>query len=224
MNDIPLSNRYRLKRAIKKLPGLVGYWPLNEVEGSTARNYAPANLGSLDGVITGATLGQAGKMGRAYSLDGTNDEITISDNDLLEGMANVTIMFMLNVDDTSVYRKIFKKGSVFDIGINNNGEIFGEINGVGNPGTWGSSPVIDDNVWRMFFMVYNGSAIKLYFNATEVEELTGLSGNVATSGDDVILGQSGTEWYKGLMQHVALFDQALSATEILKLAKIAGLA
>lgn len=77
MHDLPLSNRYRLQRAIKRLPGLVAYYPLNEIEGSAARNYAPATRGALDGVTTGATVGQPGRAGRAYGLDGVNDDIRL---------------------------------------------------------------------------------------------------------------------------------------------------
>ena len=59
-----ITKRLRLKRAIKRL-GPIGYWPLNEGDGTTAINNAPANPSSLNGATTGATVAQPGLVGKA---------------------------------------------------------------------------------------------------------------------------------------------------------------
>ena len=214
----------KLKWYIKAL-NPVGYWPLWEQSGTQAKNYAPSTMGTLDGTTTGATIGQTGQAGKAYSFDGTNDKITISDNSLLEGMATVSIQFIAKIPDTAVARKIFFKNGVFDFGINGGGQIFGELNGIGNPGTWDDT-VVDDDIWRIYHVTYDGATMRMYINGSEIENLGSLSGSVATSGDDLLLGVNAgaDEWHKGLTQHIALFDKALTAGQILKLAQKAGVA
>ena len=70
----------RFKRYVTHLSGLVGYWPLWENDGAVASNHAPDNLRSLNGTANGATVGQAGLIGKAYDFDGTDDTVSMSAN------------------------------------------------------------------------------------------------------------------------------------------------
>lgn len=224
--DIIYPIKYKeLQGFISRIPSLVAYWPLNDVSGTVARNYAPQTINTLNGTIDGCAVNQPGQTGLSYYFDGTNDKVTIADNDALEGLSAVTVLFFLTSPDTTAYGKIFYKTDVYDIGINDVGEIFCNLAGVHNFGTLGSNPVIDDNVWRMFAITYDGATAKAYFNGTVVESQGGLSGSLATSVNSLILGNNeGTEWHIGNMQHVALFNQALTQTQITRLTQIARLA
>src|SRR3990167_9054324 len=75
-----LTQFQQLLNYIKSLDNLVAYYPLNELSGDTAFNQAPATKGTLDGTITGATVGQDGQVGKAYSFDGVNDKIVTVEN------------------------------------------------------------------------------------------------------------------------------------------------
>lgn len=219
------SAQSQLMYTILTTSGLLGYWPLNEATGNVI-NIANDTIGTLDGTNTGATVGQTGQVGRAYSFDGNNDFISIADNDVLDGMANVSILFMLSVPDTSVFQKLFFKNAAYDFGINDGGRIFGELNSIGNPGTWDDT-IIDDGAWRMFCITYDGATMRMYINGSEVENLGSLSGSVGAGSGALELGRHAdnqNEYFDGLMQHVALFDTALSAAQALKLAQISGLA
>ena len=77
-------------RYIQKLPNLALYLPMIDPQGSTARNYAPATKGSFNGAVTGATIGQAGKVGRSYSYDGSGDYITITHGTAINVGASAT--------------------------------------------------------------------------------------------------------------------------------------
>lgn len=215
-----LTRRKRLDRVIKKLPGLIAYWPLNDTSGTTVLNHSPSNLRSLNGTISNATLNTSGRLGKAYSFNGTDAKVTITDSASLRGMANVSLLFLLKVPTTSAFRKILKS-EAFDVGVNNNGEVFTELVGVtnGNSGTWDNQPVdgIDDNTWRLVILTYDGSRILCYLNNTIVETTASTTGSLNNNASSLTIGNSGTEWYSGLMQHIAVFNRALSSTEIAKL-------
>lgn len=220
------STEAQLQTAIRAL-NPVAYYPLDEQSGN-ALNKAPSTQGTLDGTVTGATQAQAGQVGRAYSFDGVNDYISIADNDSLEGMAAVTILFLLKQDTMSAFEKLWFKSGVYDIGLNNNGQIFTELNGIVNIGTWDSQPAggIDDNTWRLVTQTYDGATFKGYLNDTVVETTGSLTGSLGTGGGALAIGRHENnlnEYYSGLLQHVALFNRALSAAEILKLVRISGL-
>lgn len=53
------------------------YYPLNETSGN-AINRAPSTFGTLNGTVTGATQGAAGKVGTAYSFGGDGDRVVIT--------------------------------------------------------------------------------------------------------------------------------------------------
>jgi hypothetical protein len=73
------SRRYRLMRSVQRVSGLVGYYPLNEISGIVAVNYAPKNKGSLNGVIAGSpVIGQPGVRGRNYNFDAVDDTIAVA--------------------------------------------------------------------------------------------------------------------------------------------------
>lgn len=213
----------RLKHYIGKMDNLIAYYPMQEHDGTVSKNYAPDNYNQMNGNISGATIFQPAKVGKGYSFDGVNDSITIADDSRLEGVAAVTMSFLIRADDTSVYRKVVSKADVYDVGINDLGEIFAEFIGVHNFGTLGSTPTIDDGVWRHICLTYNGSTAVAYINGTAVETASGLSGSIATSSGILILGNNGgTEWHLGMLQHFALLGRALSAAEVLRISKIAG--
>ena len=51
----------------------ISYYYLDEASGTTAYDA----LGNYNGTNNGATVNQAGKVGKAYSFDGTNDRINL---------------------------------------------------------------------------------------------------------------------------------------------------
>lgn len=107
MNGVPLSRRYRLQRAIKRLPGLIVYYPLNEIEGTITRNHAPATKGSNNGTISGATIGQPGKVGKAYSFDGVNDIVNLTNGNSIKGLTAFTIGAIISVTDSANPKQIY---------------------------------------------------------------------------------------------------------------------
>ena len=218
------SRAERLQTYIKSLSGLVAYYPLDEASGN-AINRAPATQGSLDGIATGATQGVTGLVGNAYSFDGVDDLITISDSAPLGGLPEVTIFFLINLPVISVFRKIMRSDA-YDFGLNNSGSIFTELLGLsnGNSGTWDSQPGggVDDDTWRLFTITYDGSQILGFLNGVVVETTASVSGTI-NGATSLVIGNSGGEWYQGLMQHIGFLNRALTPAEVLGLTQRMGL-
>ena len=92
----------KLSQYIKKLDGLVAYYPLWEQSGAVAKNYAPDNLNSINGTTTAATIAQTGLVGNSYSFNGTSSRIILANADLsgkwsgefsLVGLINTSIFY-----------------------------------------------------------------------------------------------------------------------------------
>lgn len=202
------------------LDNLIGYWPLNEA--GRATNIASATRGSFDGTNTDITLVD-GQVGKAYSFDGDSSKVTISDDSRLKGFSEVSWVFMLSVTSTAAYKKVIKSG-VYDVGISNLERIFSEYVGVtnGNLGEWDSTNLGDDT-WRIYAFTYDGTNLTGYRNGSVIKTASNASGNLGTNAGDLVFGVSGTEWYSGLMQHMALFNRGLTSNEVTKLTELAGL-
>ncbi len=215
----------RLERFIAGLQGLIAYWPMQEQNGNIARNIAPNSFNQMNGTIDGCAIFRRGIAGRGYYFDGVNDKVTIADDSRLEGLAQATISFLMRSDDTSAYRKILLKSDVFDFGINDLGEIFGEIVGVHNFGTIGSNPSVDSGRWTHIAVTYDGATAIAYMNGIAVETAGGLSGSLGTGTGPLYLGNNGgSEWHLGMLQHLFLANRALSAREILRISQISSIA
>ena len=95
MDRLETSRRKRLQRDIKRLPGLLVYYPLNEVTGN-ARNYAPGRVDSLSLTVSGAVTA-AGRRGRALTFDGSNDYGEIAANSLPAWTGKSAVGFLIQV-------------------------------------------------------------------------------------------------------------------------------
>jgi hypothetical protein len=224
---------WRAKRLRQYITGLnpVGYWPLWEKDGSVAKNYAPANLGSFNGVITGVTTGQAGLVGKACSFDGGNDLITIVNNTSLNPVV-MTAMVLVKVAafdatgnhmDNVIAKEGANAGYCLRVGDQNVNFMVGDNSGTPEAADTAQSMSID--TWYLVVGTYDGTNIKVYLN--DILKDTQASGTYQTTSNDLLLGRytTGAErYFDGLMQHVALFDKVLATTQITKLVQMAGLA
>ena len=224
----------RLKHYITHLSGLIGYWPLWEKDGAVARNYAPSTMDTLNGAITGATVGQEGQVGKAYSFDGANDDVTISNlssNSLVEGGTTFTALALVNptgvnIDGFLGIRNGDSTDNIYVVGINATTMEYRYRDKDGNVATIG--PTVSNMVdkWGMHAFTINGTSIEAFLDGASIG--TASNGSLTSFGDgvgyDFQIGQDGSgNPMEGAIQHVAFFNKVLSDDQILKLAQIAGL-
>jgi len=206
--------------------GMVSYWKLDENIGTTAYDY----LGTYDGTNNGATINQPGQVGTAYSFDGVDDYVDMGDIGELNSVSTFTIVGWINHTDNTATDRVFDKikDGNNDISIAPYwGRIYFEIGNGGNTYAYwnGYSSTIPSGQWYHLAAVFDGSGAtntdraKIYVNGVE-RSLT-FSGSIPSSTAD-LSGYSfslsrPSDDFDGVMDEVAIFNNALSASEILDL-------
>lgn len=228
----------RLQNFIKSLTGLVAYYPLNEESGD-AINQAPETFGEFDGTVTGPVQGSPGLIGNAYGFDGADDIVSLGTSDDIE------------IDDGDLsFIALFNPSSR---GENNQGTFFSRVetgycilefsSSVSNAAIAIRSFVNDDQFrvgaensitleeWQLVVCTFTGanqSGVHIYINGVEIEYSSGgsgagnfssLSGGVTTIGNN----EATSRTFDGSLQHVAFLNRVLTAAEVEKLARVAGL-
>ena len=221
----------RLKRYIARLPGLVGYWPLWEGDGATARNYAPANLNTYNGEITGATLGVEGKVGRAFSFDGIGDYIVFTGFPVPTTTLSVGFIYRRTAANDAVDRVLDWQDSGPEDG-------FTFMHPSADPnllqftirnGTTTVASISGDamtlNQWYMFVGTYEVDNVVYYQDGVSkgTDSIATMVGADATLTAMVRAGGTGNPTTGGL-QHMFVVNGVLTAAQVLRLAQIAGVA
>ena len=239
----PIRSR-RLSNYIKHLSGLVAYYPLDEVSGSTAYNKAPTTQGTFNGTITGATVGQAGKVGRAYSFDGTGDYITTGFS--VKNQSLITFGAIINFADTAGNKRIYYESPAgdttttrFGININSAEKVdIGIRTGLPADPIVGcvSDAAIGAGAYHLLVvdidlpndtahMYLDGVAFAFTIIGGAFASIDSSFANTSPAISVIGSRQGGTDSFNGKIQHLFMLGgQLLNGSQVLKLARIAGLA
>jgi PKD repeat protein len=224
--------------AVRSTAGLIDYWRLGESSGTTLANSvagAPSASRTSNIFNSGATLGVAGPLtldsNTAISFDGANDDADVALN--LSSNSTLTIEFWLkwttfsNNDDLA-----FELTSNFN---NSNGGFLVNPNsttsgsrfevalgrGTSRNNAYFTRP--SANVWHHYAIVLNTTAaaaqqILVYVDGAPVAIAKGSSGtgagNFANSTLNFMSRNGSSLYGAGSLDEVALYNQALSATQI----------
>lgn len=214
--------------------GLVAYWSFDEGSGTTAEDFSPANANT--GTLTNGPTWVDGKVGKALNFDGTNDYVTMGNtNDITTG--DFTLAYWMNPENVSQVRSVIgKRENVgpyrqYQVGV-------GYINGTGVPVSakkvffFGNNANADyqsvhttndvvDGQWHHVTVTRTSSGILIYIDGVSVPLTTQAAGLVSenfTNPANFNLGyDNGSNYYKGLLDEVRIYNRALSGTEITNL-------
>ena len=203
--------------------GLVAYYRMNEGSGGTTVNSATATTG-IDGVLLNSPSWTASPVqfgANALSFDGTNDNISIPDNNTLDISAAITLeAWCYATKNTGVQNVISKSSNTA-----NNGYIFPRTdNGWSSAviyfhiaGGWRtlSAPYPSLNAWHHLAATYDGSSIKLYINGVLSASMP-QTGTITTNGNPLVLGnQTGfAEYFGGYADEMRVWNVARTQAEI----------
>jgi Concanavalin A-like lectin/glucanases superfamily/Bacterial Ig domain len=197
--------------------GVVAAYGFEEGAGTAV---ADASGRGNNGTISGATWSTAGKNGKALSFDGVNDSVSVPDANSLDLTTGMTLEAWVRPTALgSAWRTVLFKEQPGNL-------VYGLYAGNGSApsvGTWiggaertaaGTGP-LPLNAWSHVAATYDGASLRLYVNGALVRT-TSIAGALATSSGVLRIGGNGVwpEWFKGLIDDVRVYDQALSATEI----------
>lgn len=170
----------------------------------------------LNGTING-TVHQAGSHNGSDSLhfDGSNDEVVIGDQPILDFDTELTIAAWVKTNDTSSNQCIVSKNNAYYAYLTG-----GRVRvGLSIGGSWAtytgpSSNKVSANTWTHVAVSYDGAEIKLYLDGVLINSHA-QTGSISKSSKDLKLGTlwGGTRW-NGELDDITLFDTALDASEI----------
>ncbi|NVN91044.1 MAG: LamG domain-containing protein [Desulfuromonadales bacterium] len=204
--------------------GLVAWWRAE----NSATDSKWINHGRL---INGATFA-TGKVGQAFSFDGVDDYVDAGTNDIFNfnnGAGDFTIQAWINPATlerlgqsaaTIAAKDTLSPFSGWSFYIYPDGRL-----GFGGAGVWeftSAVGTITTGSWAHVVITRNGSAYKLYKDGAEVASVS--HGNIETSaaslriGSDFVGVNANGDWgdlrFNGLIDEVAIFNQALSVVDI----------
>lgn len=235
--NIPQTRRQRFERAILKHPDLIAYWKCNETEGTTARNYAPAQKNSYNGsILNSLNIGQTGYTGRSFSNDGsTSKELRVSNTGGGISPSVFTIGFLVKMQSTGHAgggTNIVFMNSNFSAPPSGTGFYFRHNGTTGANIEFGQyfsdvevkyETSITANTWTFMCVTFDGDTRVVYKNGVSQNSSTsGATFTPRTAGSTQIF--SGFGGINGSLQHIFMMDNDLSASEVTKLARILGVA
>jgi prepilin-type N-terminal cleavage/methylation domain-containing protein len=192
---------------VSQSEGLVGYWPMDEGNGSTTVDQSG---NGASGVWTGTATGtkgyySAGKIGSwAGTFDGTSTNVTI---------ANVPGVTLNTVSAWVYLTSAVGASEIINDNITQNHRfIISNGNSIYDSGTT-VSVTFPLNTWTLVSATYDGATIKIYMNGALVG--SGANSKPISSGVTYI-GSAAVNYqvFSGLIDDVRLYNRALSAGEI----------
>jgi prepilin-type N-terminal cleavage/methylation domain-containing protein len=213
--------------------GPIALWKLDESGGSTVVD----SIASNDGTVHGPELNKPGAPAGATApdFDGSNDYIEVphSSSYLLE---NGTIQLWIDADDTEGDHTFFSKDSTnYDTGGHVTMRLAGDDIEVRLQSTTTSyyvtaSNAVSQETWHHFAFTFGADGMKLYVDGVLRDSDPYTGGLGTTSGgtgnhEPISIGASSwgsgdlvvtplTHYFDGIIDTVAIYDTALSATEI----------
>jgi len=204
---------------------LTAYYAFEETSGSVADDLKGHDN---NGTITNVTINQAGKVGRAYSFDGTGDYVVTNNETSFDYMTNNsptnTICFWYNTAGTGDNTAIISKGNAslghaIKISSNATGNLLQSFyfkdgsNYLKSAGTTN----IEGSTWRFLCETVTGTTVKTYVNGNE-ETTAGNTGsytNGANNNNLTIGAYSDLSSNSiGLVDEISVWNRTLSVTEI----------
>jgi cysteine-rich repeat protein len=197
--------------------GMVSYWKFDENSGTFVGDSKDNN----DGAVSGATWTTDKKVGAsAFSFDGANDYIGVPDSSSLDITDEITVSAWIKASggfgrEVGIVSK--RSGGYWSINfikLDSDKIHFGLAIAGADVGAHSNNAIIADT-WYHVVGTYNGSVLKVYINGIEEGNYT-YSGQIHTNDYQLKIGWTDWDlkWWNGSIDEVAIFNRALSETEI----------
>ncbi|MCX6122023.1 MAG: FG-GAP-like repeat-containing protein [Ignavibacteriales bacterium] len=218
-----------LRNTVGRSDGLVAWYPFNGNANDESGN-------GNNGTVNGATLttDRLGNLNNAYSLNGSGDWIDIGNTTLCgnshqltlscwaksPSLASVGAALIQRADDrylggtaTRVFRLEVTPTGQIGFGVNN----IPPSNGVGVLSQAGSFQY--DNYWRHIVATYDDvQGCKIYLNGIKIVDTILTFGTVSNLSIRTAIGikynSIPSQWFKGVLDDIRIYNRALSETEI----------
>jgi len=215
------------------VPGLAGWWHFDEgledgVPVSPTKDEAYGNDGTL---IGGATYDDNGKFGRALSLDGSDDYVSVADHAALDITDEITIKVWIYPEVINTYKTIVAKGDAALGGINYGLQIQAETtpgkirffinNGVAY--VWfDCTATVSVNTWSHIAVTFDDTtdAVNCYVNGAAAGSGSIATQDLTANGESLDIGRhrhltlGASQYFDGLIDELEIWNRELTAAEI----------
>ena|GEM_PF-935677 len=203
---------------------IVGQWSFEEGTGTIVKDTSGNNN---DGRNEGAASVK-GRVGQALSFDG-NDYVEVPHQASLSPSTALTIEAWINPVSNTKYQKIISKSlfshtdySIFQGG--NNNIAFSFKTGTLVRSLYSTANSVPQGVWTYVVGTYDGKRVRLYLNGRQVNSFA-VSGKINVNAEPLrIGGETKNNNYKGMIDEVCIYNEALTAAEILSRYQAADIA
>lgn len=206
--------------AVESYPGLilsdgpVAYWRLGELSGTSAVDLVAAQNGVIAG---GVTLGQAGAIAdgtTAMLFNGTTGKVTVANAAALQLVGDLTIEFWINAPLTPRKTVVSKNAAKeFHLVLETTGAINVYQDGTSAISAGGAFVA---NVWQHIVVTRTAATKTVRFYVNGVAKGSNTYSGTPVSGTDAVSISSfgGNEFVNGLLDEVALYPVALTASQV----------
>ena len=196
--------------------GLLSYWRLGETSGTTANDARGSNNGTYTG---GFTLNQPGALtddsNPSASFNGTTGYVTVPSASSLNQASALSVETWVYPTTVGTTQRWVSKFGQYTLRQISTGKTQFEL-GIGGtfPGALDPDP-LSLNTWHHVVGTYNGSAIKVYVDGSE-KASTPQTGAVTLGPSPLTLASMGGtgEFFNGRLDEAAVYNRALTATEV----------
>jgi hypothetical protein len=201
------------------VPGPVAHWTFDDGAGTVALD---SSGNGNDGTLVGDPQWVAGAVGGALEFDGIDDYVDCGNPAVLDITGDITLMCWIKVAAFSkTWETILSKGDDsyrMSRGPGNGDSIHFGANGTGD--NLDANTIVTTDTWRHVALVFNGTDKITYIDGVE-DVRAAASGNINSSGYNFYIGQNSQQanrFLTGLIDDVRIYNQALSATDISRIA------
>jgi hypothetical protein len=204
----------------------IGHWKLDDGNGLTV---ADASGNGLAGVLVNRPVWTSGRLGGGLSLNGTNDYVQIPNPGPLSPQ-KITLSLWVNpssfanTNGSSMLANVGLRDAsdgYYGLAIDTAGKPVALLNigdGEGNAFRLKGSPLTVGQ-WSHLAMTYDNATLKLYIDGVAAGQVP-INRVRTTSPAPLVFGRRGdaAHYFKGMLDDVQLYSQALSAADIAGLA------
>ncbi|WP_340818861.1 LamG-like jellyroll fold domain-containing protein [Methanolobus sp. WCC4] len=216
---------------------LVSFFGLEETSGTTTsstakglvahytfdNNYADSSPYNNHGTPKGNMAFTSGVVGTsAASFDGKS-HVEVQDSDSLDLTDDFTFSVWLNKEDAGVggWAVVFSKGDTSSTSASNSPYALLHASGI-HPGVRVAGQIVSSNIntnfneWYFVTVTKEGSGLKFYVNG-ELKDTKTASSSIPESDTDLLIGidpPGATEYFRGSMDDLRIYNYALSQSEI----------
>ena len=196
--------------------GLIGYWPMDTNGGS---GVADASGNGLDATLNNTDSGMyvSGKINTALHFTGNRDATIASANSLTP--PSFTVASYINIPSASgPWQWVAGHGDNYGLVVNESGDtLVYYYNGSGWSGITVDVPDLRDGQWHHIAGSYNASTntLQAFVDGVLVGSEAGNGNIVYGTGADFHIGSmNGSRYFRGNLDELKVFDQALSENEV----------